>query len=170
MPQSANERPFTEIHHNNKSLILCFLDDDQKAKECRQCQIEFPRRQKIILCDAGLSHEEKWAYPDPKQPGHKVLLHKGLSYQDQDQIPMLWPLAATYTSWGKLSSSKVSKVYVTQQKRHPWYSAARDSSSSSLALRLLLLDQKTKRLCTLNSGLESVKSIQNYVKVFALKV
>lgn len=72
MPQSANERPFTEIHHNNKSLILYFLDDDQKAKECWQCQIEFPRRQKIILCDVGLSHEEKWAYPDPKQPGHKL--------------------------------------------------------------------------------------------------
>lgn len=72
MPQSANERPFTEIHHNNKSLILCFLDDDQKAKECWQCQIEFPRRQKIILCDVGLPHEEKWAYPDPKQPGHKL--------------------------------------------------------------------------------------------------
>lgn len=72
MPQSANERPFTEIHHNNKSLILYFLDDDQKAKECWQCQIEFPRRQKIILYDVGLPHEEKWAYPDPKQPGHKL--------------------------------------------------------------------------------------------------
>ena len=70
--QSANGRPFTEIHHNNKSLILCFLDDDPKVKECRQCKIEFPRRQKIIPYDVVLSHEEKWAYPDPKQPGHKL--------------------------------------------------------------------------------------------------
>ena len=65
---------------------------------------------------------------------------------------------------------KFLQVYVTQPKRHPGYSAVRDSSSSSLALQLLLLDQTTKRLCTLNSGLESVKCIQNYVKVFALNV
>ena len=44
----------------------------------------------------------------PQTAIHKVLLHKGLLYQDQDQIPMLWPLAATYTSWRKLSSSRVS--------------------------------------------------------------
>ena len=40
--QSANERPFTEIHHTNKSLVLCFLD------------------------------EEKWSYLDPQQPGSKL--------------------------------------------------------------------------------------------------
>lgn len=70
--QSANERPFTEIHHNNKSLILCFLDDVPEAKERRQCHIEFPRRKQIIPYDVILSHEEKWSYPDPKQPGCKL--------------------------------------------------------------------------------------------------
>ena len=44
--QSANERPFTEIHHNNKSLVLCFLDD--------------------------VLDEEKWSYLDPQQPGSKL--------------------------------------------------------------------------------------------------
>ena len=57
--QSANGQPFTEIHHNNKSLILCFLDDDPKAKQCRQYKIEFPRRQKIIPYDVVLSHKKK---------------------------------------------------------------------------------------------------------------
>ena len=70
--QSPNERPFTEIHHNNKSLVLCFLEDVPNAKECRQCRFEFPRRKKIIPFDVVLSHEEKWSYPDPKQPGRKL--------------------------------------------------------------------------------------------------
>ena len=70
--QSANERPFTKIHHNNKSLVLCFLDDVPKAIECRQCHIEFPRRKKIIPHDVILSHEEKWSYPDPQQPGRRL--------------------------------------------------------------------------------------------------
>ena len=73
-------------------------------------------------------------------------------------------------SFGNFLNFLFLQIYVTQQKRHPVYSATRDLSSSSLALRLLLLDQTTKRLCTLNSGLESVKRIQNYVKVFALNV
>ena len=67
-----NQRPFTEIHHNNKPLVLCFLEDNPKAKECRQCHIEFPRRKKIIPYDVVLSHEEKWSYPDPKEPGRKL--------------------------------------------------------------------------------------------------
>lgn len=68
----TNQRPFTEIHHNNKPLVLCFLEDNPKAKECRQCHIEFPRRKKIIPYDVVLSHEEKWSYPDPKEPGRKL--------------------------------------------------------------------------------------------------
>lgn len=70
--QSASERPFTEIHHNNKSLILCFLEDAPKATECRQCHFEFPRRKKIIPFDVILSHEEKWYYPDRNQLGRKL--------------------------------------------------------------------------------------------------
>ena len=57
---------------NNKLLVLCFLDDVPKAKECRQCHIEFPRRKQIIPYDVILSHEEKWSYPDPQQPGRKL--------------------------------------------------------------------------------------------------
>lgn len=70
--QAQNNRPFTEIHHNNKPLFLGFLDDVPSAKECRQCGIEFPRRQKITPFDIMLSHEEKWMYPDPNDPGHKL--------------------------------------------------------------------------------------------------
>ena len=65
-------RPFTEIHHNNKPFILCFLDATPNAKECRQCRIQFPRRQQITPFDIALSHQEKWLYPDPKDRGHKL--------------------------------------------------------------------------------------------------
>lgn len=70
--QSASERPFTEIHHNNNSFILRFLDDVPQANECRQCRVEFPRRKKIIPFDVILSHEEKWYYPDKHHPGRTL--------------------------------------------------------------------------------------------------
>ena len=70
--QSASERPFTEIHHNNNSFILRFLDDVPQANEYRQCRIESPRRKKIIPFDVILSHEEKWYYPDKHHPGRKL--------------------------------------------------------------------------------------------------
>ena len=69
---ARNQRPFTEVHHNNKPLVLCFLDGHPKAQEYRQCHLEFPRRKKIIPYDVVLSHEEKWSYPDPKEPGRKL--------------------------------------------------------------------------------------------------
>ena len=31
---ARNQRPFTEVHHNNKPLVLCFLDGHPKAQEC----------------------------------------------------------------------------------------------------------------------------------------
>lgn len=70
--EASPARPFTKIHHNNKPFILCFLDDTSNAKECRQCRIEFPRRQQIAPFDIALSHEEKWLYPDPSDPGRKL--------------------------------------------------------------------------------------------------
>ncbi len=60
--------PYSEIHHNNKPLIVCFLDDQLKAVECKQCRMEFLRRQKIVPYNMVLSHEEKWMYPDPTKP------------------------------------------------------------------------------------------------------
>lgn len=57
--QTSTDRPFAQIHHNNNPFVLCFLDDVPNAKECRQCQIEFPRRQKITPFDIVLSHVEK---------------------------------------------------------------------------------------------------------------
>ena len=39
--------PYSAIHHNDKPLIVCFLSDQAKATECRQCRIEFPRHKKV---------------------------------------------------------------------------------------------------------------------------
>ena len=69
--EASLARPFTEIHHN-KTFTLRFLHDTPKAKECRQRRIEFPKRQQITPFDIALSHEEKWLYPDPNDPGHKL--------------------------------------------------------------------------------------------------
>ena len=30
--------PFTEIHHNDRPLTLCFLSEEPKAKDCRHCR------------------------------------------------------------------------------------------------------------------------------------
>ena len=60
---TTNQQAFTEIHHN-KPLVFCFLEDNPKAKECRQCHNDFSRQKKIIPYDVVLSHE-KWSYPDP---------------------------------------------------------------------------------------------------------
>jgi len=35
-------------------------------------QVAFPQRQQISPFDIILSHEEKWLYPDPKDPGRKL--------------------------------------------------------------------------------------------------
>ena len=64
--------PYSEIHHNNNPLVVCFLEDQKKAKECRQCRVEFPRRQMIAPFDIVLSHEEKWMYPSPDDPDRKL--------------------------------------------------------------------------------------------------
>ena len=72
LQEASPARPFTQVHHNNKPFVLFFLDDMPDAKECRQCRIEFPRKQQITPFDIALSHEEKWLYPDPNDPGRKL--------------------------------------------------------------------------------------------------
>ena len=59
----SHSHPFSEIHHNNIPLVVCFLRDETKATECRQCRMAFPRRQKIVPYNIVLSHEERWMYP-----------------------------------------------------------------------------------------------------------
>ena len=68
----AQARPFTEIHHNNEPLVVCFLSDESRATECKQCGTAFPRRLFVTPYDIVLSHTEKWLYPDPKCPGKGV--------------------------------------------------------------------------------------------------
>ena len=70
--RTTSRRSFTEVHHNNKPFFLCFIDDGPNAKECRQCRIEFPRRQKITPFYIVLSHEEKWLYPSLDDPRLKL--------------------------------------------------------------------------------------------------
>ena len=69
---TSSHGPYSAIHHNDKPLIVCFLSDQAKATECRQCRIEFPRRKKVIPYDIVLSHEERWMYPNPKKPSEKL--------------------------------------------------------------------------------------------------
>ena len=64
--------PFREIHHNDRPLKACFLSEEPKAKECRHCRTEFPRRTMIVPFNLVLSHEEKWLYPDPNNAGNKL--------------------------------------------------------------------------------------------------
>ena len=64
---------FTKIYHNNRPLKVCFLSDEDKATDCRQCDKAFSRRQLVIPFDIALSHEEKWLYQDKNNPGLKVL-------------------------------------------------------------------------------------------------
>ena len=64
--------PFTEIHQNDRPLTLCFLSEEPKAKDCRHCRTEFPRRTMILPFDLVLAHEEKWLYPDPISPGNRL--------------------------------------------------------------------------------------------------
>lgn len=72
LTEDAQGRPFTEIHHNNEPLVVCFLSDEPRAIECKQCGTAFPRRLLVAPYDIMLSHSEKWMYPDPKCPGNKV--------------------------------------------------------------------------------------------------
>ena len=68
----APARPFTELHHNNEPLVVCFLSDEQRATECKQCGTAFPRRLLLAPYDIVLPHSEKWLYPDPKCPANKL--------------------------------------------------------------------------------------------------
>lgn len=45
----AVHRPYSDVHHNDRPLIVCFLTEP-KAKECRQCRTEFPRVPRLTLC------------------------------------------------------------------------------------------------------------------------
>ena len=76
-PKELQKHPFTEVHHNKKPFFLNFISDidEQHVKasnECRSCRKEFPRRTRIVPFDVLLSHEEKWEYPDPQNPGKKL--------------------------------------------------------------------------------------------------
>ena len=64
--------PFREIHHNDRPLKACFLSEEPKAKECRHCRTEFPRRTMIVPFNLVLSHKEKWLFPDPNNAGNKL--------------------------------------------------------------------------------------------------
>lgn len=46
----AVHRPYSDVHHNDRPLIVCFLPEEPKAKECRQCRTEFPRVPRSTLC------------------------------------------------------------------------------------------------------------------------
>ena len=70
--QHLPPRPYSEVHHNENPLNVVFLDDQPKAVSCRQCGVQFPRRNKTIPYDIVLSHQEKWLYPDPKRPSHTL--------------------------------------------------------------------------------------------------
>ena len=59
--QASTDHPFTQIHHNNNPFVLCFLDHIPNAKECRQCRIEFPQREKITPFD--IVSRPKWCKP-----------------------------------------------------------------------------------------------------------
>ena len=67
----AANRPYSDVHHNDRPLIVGFLNDELKAKECRQCRTEFSRRTTVVPFEMVLSHEERWLYPDPNKPGAK---------------------------------------------------------------------------------------------------
>ena len=70
--QKNGTHPFKEIHHNNIPLVVCFLNDNQKAKECRQCRMEFPRRLPIVPYDITFSHKERWMYPSAEDHSRKL--------------------------------------------------------------------------------------------------
>ena len=70
--RAAQGRPFTEIHHNNEPLVVCFLSEEPRAAECKQCGTAFPRRVLVAPYDIMLLHSEKWMYPDPKCPNNKL--------------------------------------------------------------------------------------------------
>ena len=66
------DSPFTKVYHNNRPLLLCFLQDCPKAIKCKQCLFEFPRRPIILPLDILLVHEERWMYPDPNNKGQQL--------------------------------------------------------------------------------------------------
>ncbi|KAK3712178.1 hypothetical protein QZH41_005805 [Actinostola sp. cb2023] len=92
---------FTEIHHNNIPLMVAFIEDHKKAKDCRQCRVEFPRKTKIAPFDIVLSHKEKWMYPSPQNPEHK--------------LPRGVPVNRAITLWQR-ASQKVNPVHVCRIK------------------------------------------------------
>ena len=70
------DRPFSDIHHNNLPFVVCFLTDEPKAKECRQCGVEFPRYQLIRPFDIVISHKEKWTYTTKEEPNKRHISAK----------------------------------------------------------------------------------------------
>jgi hypothetical protein len=57
--------PFTQVHHNNHKLEVCFLIEQPKAKDCR---IEFPSTDLVGPSFIILSHRERWQYTDRSNP------------------------------------------------------------------------------------------------------
>ena len=53
-------------------FVVCLIDEEPKAVDCRQYRMEFPRRIRLRPYDIILAHREKWLYPDPSQPGVKL--------------------------------------------------------------------------------------------------
>ena len=56
--------------------MVGFLTDDPKAKECRQCGVEFPQYQLIRPFDIVLSHKEKWTYSTKEEPNKRQISSK----------------------------------------------------------------------------------------------
>ncbi|CAB4041563.1 Hypothetical predicted protein, partial [Paramuricea clavata] len=69
---SIQKMPSLEPNQRVKYMVAAKTYDQPKSVECRQCRMEFPRRQKIVPYDIVLPHEEKWMYPDPTKPNCKL--------------------------------------------------------------------------------------------------
>lgn len=91
----AQVRTFTQIHHNNEPLVVCFLNDKPKATECKWCGMAFPRRFLVAPYDCAIALQEMDVSRSelPRQQVtlvtayHQVLLYKkGLCYEE---IPIL---------------------------------------------------------------------------------
>ena len=74
-------RPFTDIHHNNEAFVVCFLTNEPKAKECRQCGVEFPWNRLIrpfdIVGKMGVYHKRIKCTPHFYEIDNKFLLCPG---------------------------------------------------------------------------------------------
>lgn len=91
MPQSANERPFTEIHHNNKSLILCFLDDDQKQRSADSAKLNFPEGKRSYFAMRGCHMRRSGHIPIPSNQATKYYCIKGSRIKIKTRYPCYDP-------------------------------------------------------------------------------